>query len=218
MLQIQSHLSGCEGCRRERETILQLKRLMGALSSAEPPRPFDPARLEAAARRPWLWSALCRAARPYLAVIEDWRYDANRVLRRNARALQTMPSRMALSGTTAIALATLALVHAPQHPDAISAHVPESVSMEDRSVALLPLNDVVPSTSNQLPDEVSEIQAAETIGAEQPIRLVSFEPGSPARGFETRSYSGYAPYPSAYAPVHRASFISTVSMGAFDTH
>lgn len=216
MLQIQSHLSGCEGCQHERETILQMKRLMGALSGAEPPRPFDPARLEAAARRPWLWSKLSRAARPYLTVIDDWRYDSARLLRRNVHTLRSMPSRMALSGTTAIALATLALVHAPQHSDAVSAHVPETVSMEDRAVALLPLNEVVTPTSDPLPDEVGEVQAAETIGAEQPIRLVSFETGVPSRRFETPGHSGYAPYQSVYAPVHQASFISNVSLGAFN--
>jgi hypothetical protein len=127
-----------------------------------------------------------------------------------------MPARMALSGTTAIALATLALVHAPQHPDAVSAHVPESITIEDPAVAMLPLSDVVPPTSDPLPDEVSAVQAAETIGAEQPIRLVSYEPGAPARGFETVGYPGYAPYQAVYSPGAPAGFITTVSMGGFD--
>jgi len=216
MLQIRSHLSGCEGCQREQEAILQVKRLMGALASAEPPRPFDPGELASAARRPWLWSTLSRVARPYLSVLGEWRDASAWTFRRNLYALRTMPARMALSGTTAIALATLALVHAPQHPDAVSAHVPESVSIEDRSVAMLPLRDVVPPTSDPLPDEVSAVQAAETIGAEQPIRLVSYEASSPTRGFESVGYPGYAPYQASYSPVPQASFISTVSIRAFD--
>jgi len=216
MLQIRSHLSACAGCQREQESILQVKRLMGALSSAEPPRPFDPGQLDAAARRPWLWSTLSRAARPYLPLFSEWRAASGQALYGSLDALRTMPARMALSGTTAIALATLALVHAPQHPDAVSAHVPESISIEDRSVAMLPLSDVVPPPSDPLPDEVSAVQAAETIGAEQPIRLVSYDPGAPARGFDAGGYPGYAPYQAVYSPGSQAGFITTVSMGGFD--
>lgn len=217
-LQIRSHLSGCASCRKEQEALLQMKRLMGALSRAEPPQPFNPSHLEAAARQPWWWATLRRAARPYLMVVEDWQEAATHALRRNLYLLRTMPSRMALSGTTAIALATLALVHAPQHSDAVRAHVPESVSYDDRAVALLPLNEVVPPPADLLPDEFSAVQAAETIGAEQPIRLVSYEPGTSSPGFATSSYRGYAPYQSVYRPAHQVSFISNVSLGAFDTH
>lgn len=217
MLQIRGHLSTCSACRQEQEAILQVKRLMGALSSAQPPRPFDPEIFDTAARRPLFWSTFCRAARPYVGLLDEWRVASSQALTGHLRRLRTMPTRMALSGSMAITLVAFALVHAPQHPDAVSAHVPESVSFEDRSLAALPLNEVVPLPTDSLPDEVSAVQAAETIGAEQPIRLVSYDTNVPARGFETVGYPGYAPYQAAYSPVTHANFVNTVSLGAFDT-
>jgi hypothetical protein len=217
MLQIRSHLAACPACRQEQESILQVKRLMGALSCAEPPSPFDPGILDATARRPWLWSQLCRAARPYLTTLTEARDAVARSGAERLRALQAMPSRLALSGTTAVVLVTFALVHAPQHPDAVSAHVPEIISSEDRSLALLPLNEVVPAAGDPLPDEVSAIQAAETIGAEQPIRLVSYDPNAPAPRFESARYAGFSPYAAVYSPVAPAGFTGVVTLSAFNS-
>lgn len=220
MLQIRSHLASCPACRQEQEAILQVKRLMGALSCAEPPRPFDPGILDTAARRPWLWAQFCRAARPYLTALVERRDALVRAGAAHLRALQAMPSRLALSGATAVVLVTFALIHAPQHPDAVSAHVPETISSEDRSLALLPLNDVVSTAGDPLPDEVSAIQAAETIGAEQPIRLASYDPNIdpniPAPRFESARYAGLSPYAAVYSPVAPAGFSGVVTLSAFN--
>src|SRR3569833_2009458 len=40
MLAIQGHLARCSECRQEYDCLLQIRRLMGALSNVERPRPF----------------------------------------------------------------------------------------------------------------------------------------------------------------------------------
>jgi hypothetical protein len=214
MLQIRSHLDRCEGCRREQDALLQMKRLMGALGSADPPRvSFDPAILDAADRRLWGWSALWWA-RPFLSEARFIAEDTAQFLRRQLRAFQTLPARLALSGMAGIVLVTAALFHAPQHPDAISAHVPELVPYEDRSVVVTSFEEAPPLVvSDPLPDEVTAVHAAQVIGAEEPIRQAAYYE-VPVHSLVGRSYPHYPVYgTSIYAPVFPSGYRRVVPVG-----
>ena len=192
-----------------------MKRLMGALGGAEPPRSsFDPALLDAADSRPWGWSALWWA-RPFLNEARFIAEDTAQFLRHQLRVFQTLPARLALSGMTGIVLVTAALFHAPQHPDAISAHVPELVPYEDRSLAAASFEEVPAlGVSDPLPDEVTAVHASQVIGAEEPIRQVGYSQLVPVRSLETGSYPRYPVYGTPiYAPVFPSGYRRVVPVG-----
>jgi hypothetical protein len=212
MLDIRSHLDRCQSCRHEHDTLLQVKRLMGALGSAEPPRAFDPACLETATSRGWGWAELKWAARPLLSEARFIAEDTASFLRRQYRHFHTLPTRLALSGTVGIVLVTTALFHAPQHPDAISAQVPELVPLEDRSLTAASFGELPPVVvSAPLADEVSAVRAAQVIGAEEPIHQVAYYDGVPVRALVGRAYPRYPVYAApAYAPVFSSRYRGVV--------
>jgi putative zinc finger protein len=127
MLRIRAHLSACPACRQEYADLRQLKALMGALDRVEPERPFNPQWLDAALRASWSPRSLLERAG---------------LLRRRARSAGSGRYRwgsgsfrpsggyLALGGALALGTLAVTILHQPQKPDAVSAHVPEAIGSD----------------------------------------------------------------------------------------
>jgi anti-sigma factor RsiW len=127
MLSIRRHLSDCPACRREHDALRQVKSLMGSLAAVEARRPFNPAILDVPfrpAHRPTrlaLWMAEAREWFPTLA---------------------GSTSRLAWGGVLAVSLLAAAVVSQPQDADAVTAHVPEVVAIEEIAPGPSPFQEV----------------------------------------------------------------------------
>lgn len=128
MLPIQRHLSGCPICRQEHESLLQVKRLLGALPGAEPVRPLDLPALTTRAPGSLAWQRLARRfqaafAAPCLAPPVSRHAPPASRLRRSG-------SPLALGGVAVFVAVLLGVLLQPQAPDAVTAQVPPALSVE----------------------------------------------------------------------------------------
>jgi len=200
MLQVRSHLDQCEECRREYEALLQIKRLLGSLPEAAPRRPFDPAVLDLPPRP--LWRTWMNRLSGQIGALTAYAGLHRRSLNHSLLTFPGVPGKLALSGALAIVFASAALLHAPQHADAVSAHVPAQVTANEVDPVLLPLDAVVAApVLDPLPEELRALQAAQVPGAENPIRPVAhtavlLEGPAP---FGTYPPHGHAYYPRAFS-------------------
>ena len=125
MFQIRRHLDACPSCRQEHVAICRVKRLMGALAAVEATRSFHPEMLQQ--RRAW-YSLAARQAAAYCGCVPlacSSAFNAVAVLLRQSGAS------FATGGVLGLVLLTAGLLQQPQHPDAVSAHVPEAIVAEE---------------------------------------------------------------------------------------
>jgi anti-sigma factor RsiW len=122
MLQVRGHLRECASCQAEHDGLQQMKRLLGALGTPEPARPFHPNLLSARPRRHLLWPLQVRAT---------WLLGDARRWWAAASALLASERPMALCATLAVLIVAAAILQRPQPADAVSANVPFAIAVDE---------------------------------------------------------------------------------------
>jgi len=125
MLEIRRHLNGCPSCRAEHDSVQKVKTLFAALGPVEPPRPLNLNLLQNPPRR----SRVPVQVSDALARVGAWMAAAPR-----------SSAHLATYSALALVIMALAVVHHPQHADAVTANVPE----------LLPAEETAPATAGLL--------------------------------------------------------------------
>jgi len=139
MLAIQRHLSRCPECRRELESVRNVKAMLGCLGRVEPRGTFHPALLDGAAAalrvRTGFWSRW--GSRLRLAM-EPVAAPLGALLDTLALPLPARVTQVALSAAACVAIGSLylGLLLQPQHPDAVSRLVPVRLDVAESETPL----------------------------------------------------------------------------------
>jgi hypothetical protein len=132
MLRIRRHLHDCPGCRAEHQGVMEVKRLMGALGSPAPRREFHPAMLTQPVPGAWRrWMLRLPFAPAALELAAGYEMVARALATPACRSF----SRVAFCSAAGLAAFAVGVLSRPQPPDAVTAHVPEMVTTEERMPA-----------------------------------------------------------------------------------
>jgi hypothetical protein len=132
MLRIRRHLHDCPGCRAEHQGVTEVKRLMGALGSPAPRREFHPSMLTQPVPGAWRrWLLRLPFAPAALELASGYELVARALATPACRSF----SRVAFCSAAGLTAFAVGVLSRPQPPDAVTAHVPERVSTEERMPA-----------------------------------------------------------------------------------
>ncbi len=136
MLEIQRHLGRCPECAAEHQSLVTVKRLLGAAPSSLPDVPFDMALIETRAARGHAWLRMPRLNRAHLKPLADAWMHGQESLRQwvSSSSLRWDGGAVALGCAVGALVLTLGTVR-QSHRAATAAQIPMETAANDASFA-----------------------------------------------------------------------------------